>query len=233
MDFNNLSISLFRIDLFNRREFNEALRVFVHKTMVWACEHTKPFNLIKPGSKNYLKGFRDQPIEAMMATEQIERKPAGVNRVAGKYLTFNLQNESYGIDVLKVREIIRLAAITAVPQMPPHIRGVINLRGKIIPVMDLRVRFDFAVAESTGQTCIVVVQVKLPTGKSTQMGLIVDGVEEVINIAESDIEETPNFGGQISTDYIIGIAKVKGVVKSLLNIDQVVGMDGQAALLVA
>jgi len=159
-----------------------------------------------------------------MATETIQRKPAGVNRVAGKYLTFNLQAESYGIDVLKVREIIRLTAITAVPQMPAHIRGVINLRGKIIPVMDLRVRFDFA-ATNTDQNCIVVVQVKLPDGKNTQMGLIVDGVEEVINIAEGDIEETPNFGGQIGTDYIIGIAKVKGVVKSLLNIDEVVGIQ--------
>ena len=158
-----------------------------------------------------------------MATEQLERKSSGVNRVAGKYLTFNLDAESYGIDGLKVREIIRLAAITAVPQMPAHIRGVINLRGKIIPVMDLRVRFGIAPTESTNQTCIVVVQVKLPNGKPAQMGLIVDGVEEVINLAESDIEETPNFGGAVATECLIGIAKVKGVVKSLLNIDEVVG----------
>ncbi|MDR3457826.1 MAG: chemotaxis protein CheW [Verrucomicrobiae bacterium] len=162
-----------------------------------------------------------------MANENIQRKSAGVNRVAGKYLTFNLQAESYGIDVLKVREIIRVTAITAVPQMPAHIRGVINLRGKIIPVMDLRVRFDFA-ATNAEQNCIVVVQVKLPDGKNTQMGLIVDGVEEVINIAEGDIEEPPNFGGQIGTDYIIGIAKVKGVVKALLNIDEVVGVQAQS-----
>src|SRR5882724_693170 len=159
-----------------------------------------------------------------MTTESIQRKLPCANRVAGKYLTFNLQAESYGIDVLKVREIIRVTAITAVPQMPAHIRGVINLRGKIIPVMDLRVRFDFA-ATNADQNCIVVVQVKLPDGKNTQMGLIVDGVEEVINIAEADIEETPNFGGQVATDYLIGIAKVKGVVKSLLNIDEVVGIQ--------
>ena len=149
----------------------------------------------------------------------------GVTRLNGKYLNFNLQVESYGIDVLKVREIIRLTTITAVPQMPRHIRGVINLRGKIIPVMDLRVRFDFASATNTEQTCIIVVQVKLPDGKVTQMGLVVDGVEEVINIAENDIEETPNFGGQICTDYIIGIAKVKGQVKTLLDIDGIVGAD--------
>jgi purine-binding chemotaxis protein CheW len=160
-----------------------------------------------------------------MATEQLEQKPSGANRAAGKYLTFNLQAESYGIDVLKVREIIRLISITTVPQMPAHIRGVINLRGKIIPVMDLRVRFEFPMAANTENTCIVVVQVKLPDGKATQMGLVVDGVEEVINIAGGDIEETPDFGGQICTDYIVGIAKVKGAVKSLLDIDRVVGTD--------
>lgn len=160
-----------------------------------------------------------------MATEQLERKPAGVQKFAGKYLTFTLQDESYGIDVLKVREIIRLTTITAVPQMPPYIRGVINLRGKIVPVMDLRLRFEFSNAANTEQTCIVVVQVKLPDGKITQMGLVVDGVEEVINISDADIEETPNFGGQICTDYIIGIAKVKNQVKSLLDIDGVVGAD--------
>ena len=152
-----------------------------------------------------------------------ETKATG--RLAGKYLTFNLQAESYGIDVLKVREIIRHTNITLVPQMPQYIRGVINLRGKIIPVMDLRMRFEFPTAASTDQTCIIVVQVKLPDGKATQMGLVVDGVEEVINIGENDIEETPSFGGQICTDYIIGIAKVKGAVKTLLDIDGIVGAD--------
>jgi len=152
-----------------------------------------------------------------------ETKAAG--RTTGKYLTFNLQAESYGLDVLKIREIIRLAAITAVPQMPAHILGVINLRGKIIPVMDLRLRFEFPTVTNTEQTCIIVVQVKLTDGKTTQMGLVVDGVEEVLNIADTDIEETPNFGGQICTDYIVGIAKVKGGVKTLIDIDGIVGAD--------
>ena len=151
-------------------------------------------------------------------------------RKAGKYLTFALNRESYGIDVLKVREIIRLTTITVVPQMPAHIRGVINLRGKIIPVMDLRMRFEFPSAANTEQTCIIVAQVKFTDGKLTQMGLVVDGVEEVINIAESDIEETPDFGGQICTDYIIGIAKVKGAVKTLLDIDGIVGADTMKSL---
>ena len=143
----------------------------------------------------------------------------------GKYLTFALHHESYGIDVLKVREIIRHSNITPVPQMPAHIRGVINLRGKIIPVMDLRVRFEFPNTADNQQTCIVVVQVKLPDGKTTAMGLLVDGVEEVINLTDADIEATPEFGGQICTSYILGIAKVKGAVKSLLDIDGVVGTD--------
>ena len=148
--------------------------------------------------------------------------PADRN-LTGKYLTFTLQGESYGIDVLKVREIIRHIAITAVPQMPAYIRGVINLRGKIIPVMDLRVRFDFPIAANSDQTCIVVVQVKLPDGKSTPMGMVVDGVEEVISFSAADIEATPDFGGQIAVDYILGMAKVKGVVKVLLDIDKVIG----------
>ena len=158
-----------------------------------------------------------------MATQQLETT-AG-RQQAGKYLTFTLHDESYGIDVLKVREIIRQTTITVVPQMPAYVRGVINLRGKIIPVMDLRLRFGFADAASTDHTCIIVVQVKLPDGKATQMGLVVDGVEEVANIAATAIEETPNFGGQIATDYIVGMAKIKGAVKTLLDIDGVVGAD--------
>jgi purine-binding chemotaxis protein CheW len=144
---------------------------------------------------------------------------------AGKYLTFSLHNESYGIDVLKVREIIRHLNITAVPQMPDYVRGVINLRGKIIPVMDLRLRFGFPNVTNTDQTCIVVAQVKLPDGKATSMGLVVDGVEEVLNLAAADIEETPDFGGQIANDYILGMAKIKGTVKMLLDIDGVVSVE--------
>jgi purine-binding chemotaxis protein CheW len=159
-----------------------------------------------------------------MATPSLERPLAG-RQQAGKYLTFTLHEESYGIDVLKVREIICQTTITMVPQMPAYVRGVINLRGKIIPVMDLRLRFGFADAASTDHTCIIVVQVKLPDGKAAQMGMVVDGVEEVANIAAADIEETPDFGGQIATDYITGMTKIKGAVKTLLDIDIVVGAD--------
>jgi purine-binding chemotaxis protein CheW len=145
--------------------------------------------------------------------------------LAGKYLTFTLYRESYGIGVLKIREIIRLTNITAVPRMAAYVRGVINLRGKIIPVIDLRLRFGLDQAESTEQTCIIVVQVKLPDGKATQMGLVVDGVEEVVNLAETDIQETPSFGAQIAADYIVGMAKIKGAVKTLLNIDGIVAVE--------
>jgi purine-binding chemotaxis protein CheW len=156
------------------------------------------------------------------ATPEIGTASCGL---AGKYLTFTLGRESYGIVVLKVREIIRMTAITAVPQMPAHVRGVINLRGKIIPVMDLRLRFGLDEVKGTDQTCIIVVQVKMLDGKSTPMGLVVDGVEEVTNLTAADIEETPDFGAQIDTACIVGMAKIKGQVKTLLDIDSVVGAD--------
>jgi purine-binding chemotaxis protein CheW len=154
-----------------------------------------------------------------------EPASANANSHAGKYLTFVLRGESYGIDVLKVREIIRRIVITAVPQMPAYVCGVINLRGKIIPVIDLRLRFGFTDLQDTEQTCIVVVQVRLPGGKSTQMGLVVDGVEEVVNITGADIEETPEFGAEIAADYILGMAKLKGAVKTLLDIDGILGAE--------
>jgi purine-binding chemotaxis protein CheW len=160
-----------------------------------------------------------------MSTQQLESASAVTRQLAGKYLTFTLHRESYGIDVLKVREIIRVIKITTVPQMPAYVRGVINLRGKIIPVMDLRLRFGFPDTPNTEQTCIIVVQVRLPDGKSTQMGLIVDGVEEVINLAAADIEETPDFGSEIATDYMLGMAKVRGAVKTLLDVDRVMAAE--------
>jgi purine-binding chemotaxis protein CheW len=158
-----------------------------------------------------------------MATATPEIVPAGVaTRHAGKYLTFVLGRECYGVPVLKVREIIRMCDITPVPQMPDYIKGVLNLRGKIIPVADLRLKFRLASDKNTDLTCIVVVQVSLPDKTSTMMGLIVDAVDEVANIAASDIEPTPDFGAAIETDYILGMAKIKGTVKTLLDIDKVV-----------
>jgi purine-binding chemotaxis protein CheW len=150
---------------------------------------------------------------------------AGVQDAAGKYLTFSLGRESYGIAVLKIREIIRHTDITAVPQMPDYMKGVINLRGKIIPVVDLRAKFGMTAAGRTERSCIVVVQVKSRSGALVLMGLMVDDVEEVANIAAGDIEQTPDFGAQLDTHYILGMAKIKGKVKTLLDIDQVISSN--------
>ena len=153
-----------------------------------------------------------------------------VGSLAGKYLTFLLSGVSYGISVLKIREIIRLPNITAVAQMPGHVRGVINLRGKIIPVVDLRVKFGLGTADTTERTCIVVVQVRSTSNAIVSMGLIVDGVEEVVNIAAADIEDPPDFGASISTECILGMAKIKDKVKMLLDIGKLVGNEAAVCM---
>src|SRR5258708_25519757 len=139
---------------------------------------------------------------------------------AGKYLTFYLANEEFGIRVLKVREIMGIQEITAVPQTPAHIKGVINLRGKVVPVIDLRLKFGLAAAEYTQRTCIIVTQVQGESG-AVLMGIVVDGVAEVLNLAASEIEDTPDFGEEYSGGYLLGMAKVKGKVKILLDIERV------------
>jgi purine-binding chemotaxis protein CheW len=150
-------------------------------------------------------------------------------KLAGKYLTVVLDNEAYGIAVLKVREIIRMQKITPVPQMPAFVKGVINLRGRVIPVVDLRVKFGLK-AEFAERTCIVVVQVKLPSEQIVQMGLIVDSVEEVVTLTNEEIEPTPDFGAKVDTTYLLGMAKVKGQVKTLLDIDRVVAPETVQAI---
>ena len=139
---------------------------------------------------------------------------------AGKYLTFLLAREEYAIQVLKVREIMGIQHITTVPQTPPDVKGVINLRGKVIPVTDLRLKFGLPETDYTQRTCIIVVQLR---GESaSQVGIIVDEVCEVLNLIEPDIQDTPDFGRGVSTPYLLGMAKVKGKVKILLDIDHVV-----------
>lgn len=142
----------------------------------------------------------------------------------GKYLTLVLDNEAYGMSVLKVREIIRMQKITPVPKMPAFVKGVINLRGRVIPIIDMRVKFGLK-AVFADRTCIIVVQVTLPNETTAQMGLIVDSVEEVVTLNDGDIEPTPEFGANIGAEYLLGMAKVKGAVKTLLDIDRVVGSD--------
>ncbi|MGC3957103.1 MAG: chemotaxis protein CheW [Verrucomicrobiota bacterium] len=162
-----------------------------------------------------------------LATETPTRS---VGQLAGKYLTFQLAGDSFGIPVLKVREIIRLTTIRAIPKMPEHVCGVINLRNRIIPVLDLRRRFGLPAHQNYEQTCIVVVQVAAGPGRSVATGLVVDGVEEVAQLAASDIEPTPHFGDCDAAHYLLGMAKVKGVVKALLDIDQAIGSATAAQL---
>jgi purine-binding chemotaxis protein CheW len=139
---------------------------------------------------------------------------------AGKYLTFHLASEEFGIGVLKVREIMGLQEITAVPQTPLHLKGVINLRGKVVPVIDLRLKFGLPAAEYTQRTCIIVTQVRGESGP-VLMGVVVDGVSEVLNLTGAEIEDTPEFGDEFAGGYLLGMAKVKGKVKILLDIDKV------------
>jgi purine-binding chemotaxis protein CheW len=155
----------------------------------------------------------------------LEPASEAVRSLTGKYLTFVLGHESYGIAVLTIREIIRMVDITSVPQMPSHVMGVINLRGKVIPIIDLRIKFQLTSRETTERTCIIVVQVKTAAGGRSLMGLIVDAVEEVLSISASDIEAAPDFGTDLETDYILGMAKIKGKVKTLLDIDRVVAAE--------
>ena len=145
--------------------------------------------------------------------------------LVGKYLTFALGNEEYSVPVLKVREIIKIMDITAVPQVPHYVKGVVNLRGKVIPVVDLRLKFGFPAQDYSERTCIIVVEVRLAAG-ARMMGIIVDHVSEVMNVAKEEIEPTPEFGDEIQTDYMKGIAKVRGQVKILLDLDRVLGVDG-------
>lgn len=150
---------------------------------------------------------------------------------AGRYLTFKLGEESYGISVLKVREIIQMQPITSIPRTPDYMKGVINLRGKVIPVADLRIKFAFKEAEVNERTCIIVVALQLADGRDTLTGLIVDAVEEVLQIESEQIEDAPSFSDTaISTEYIFGMAKIKDDVKMLLDIDKVVSAESVVRL---
>jgi purine-binding chemotaxis protein CheW len=156
-------------------------------------------------------GTMDQAVRAMVNRE-------------GKYLTFVLAGEEYGIGILKVKEIIGIMQITTVPQTPAYMKGVINLRGKVIPIVDLRVKFGIEAMEYTEKTCIIVVEVA-SNNQKVMIGILVDSVSEVLNIKGADIEDAPNFGSSLNTDYILGMAKTDGKVKILLEIDRVLSSE--------
>ncbi|MFP4157353.1 MAG: chemotaxis protein CheW [Opitutales bacterium] len=161
-----------------------------------------------------------------MATTELQNKETAeqLDR-SGRYLTFLLGDQSYGISVLKVREIIQIQPITKVPRTPDYMKGVINLRGKVIPVADLRIRFGFERAAVDERTCIVVVLLQLPDGREALTGLIVDAVEEVRQINNEVIEDAPGFSDAVSVEYLYGMAKVDDSVKMLLDIDRVISAD--------
>jgi purine-binding chemotaxis protein CheW len=147
----------------------------------------------------------------------------------GKYLTFKLAGEEYGIGILKVKEIIGMMPITTVPRTPDYVKGVINLRGKVIPVIDLRLKFGMQEMGYSERTCIIVVEIRGQNG-AILIGIVVDAVSEVLNIRSSEIEETPNFGASLETQYILGMAKMNGGVKILLDIDKVLSTEEVALL---
>ncbi|MDI6448342.1 chemotaxis protein CheW [Anaerobaca lacustris] len=147
----------------------------------------------------------------------------------GKYLTFALGPEEFGLEILKVREIIGYMAITAVPQTPEYIRGVINLRGQVIPVVDLRAKFAMHSEERTSQTCIIVVETRHGDQKFNT-GIVVDRVRDVLDITAGQIEDAPSFGASVETDFILSMAKITDSVKILLDIDRVLGSVDMATL---
>jgi purine-binding chemotaxis protein CheW len=142
-----------------------------------------------------------------------------------KYLTFTLAGETYGVSVLAVREIIRLCPVTSVAGMPPHIRGVINLRGRVIPLIDLRVRFGLPAAADHDRTCIIVAQVTASTGGTRPYAVVVDGVEEVASIATSDVTPPPDFGDAVDVRFITGMARRAASVTTLIDLDTVAAAD--------
>ena len=162
-------------------------------------------------------------------TNKMDQAVKAMTDKEGKYLTFTLANEEYGIGILKIREIIGMMPITSVPRTPEFVKGVINLRGKVIPVMDLRLRFGMEEMEYNDRTCIIVVEIERQAG-TVQIGTVVDSVSEVLNVGGTDIEETPSFGTKLDTEYILGMAKIEGGVKILLDIDEVLNDEEVAVL---
>lgn len=162
-------------------------------------------------------------------SQQADEKQADLSELAGKYLTFNLGNEGYGLEILKVQEIIGMQEITKIPRTPDYVKGVINLRGKVIPIIDLRSKFGMPEQELTRKTCIIVVQVQ--RGESALiMGIVVDEVSEVLNISGDQIEAAPSLGTNVDTHFILGMAKTESAVKILLDIDKVLSAEEIDAL---
>jgi purine-binding chemotaxis protein CheW len=148
-----------------------------------------------------------------------------------QYLTFSLGEEMFAIGILTIREIIEYGQIAEVPMVPSFIRGVINLRGAVVPVIDLAVRFGRPPAAITKRTCIVIIEVaNVAAGATQQMGIVVDAVSEVLEIAAEDIEPPPEFGSRIRTDFISGMGKVSGRFVVMLDVDKILSLNEVAVL---
>lgn len=161
------------------------------------------------------------------ATGTMEGKWGGDR--SGKYLTFVLGTEEFGIAILKAREIIGFQEVTAVPRTPGYVRGVFNLRGQVITVVDLRAKFGMERVERTEHTCIIVTEIAAE-GRAVSVGVVVDKVSEVLSIAGENIEDAPAFGTGVETGFILGMGKVGKSVKILLDIDRVLGAEKLAEL---
>ncbi len=152
---------------------------------------------------------------------EVQEQEAGslAQEAAGQYLTFRLGGEMYALPILKVQEIIGIMPVTAVPKAPDFVRGVINLRGKVIPVVDLRLKFCMESQEDTERTCIIVVQLSCQ-GRPVTMGVIIDEVSEVLSVGASQIEPAPGFGASVDADFILAMAKIDERVVMLLDIQK-------------
>ncbi len=143
-------------------------------------------------------------------------------------LTFSLGDENYGVDILRVKEIRGWTPVTKIPKVPPHILGVLNLRGSIVPIIDLRVRFNLAEAQFTPLTVIIVLSVNSSAGQR-EFGLVVDGVSDVVDISAENLQETPNLGSRVSVEFVQGLALVANSMLILLNVDELIRHDMDSA----
>ena len=163
---------------------------------------------------------REAVVTKVGSTRKPEEQDRSSNIASGKFLTFSLAGEEYGLEILKVQEIIGIMNITPIPRTPAFVKGVMNLRGKIIPIVDLRLKFEMEAKEQTEETCVIVVQVS-GRNKDVTMGVVVDRVSEVVDISSGQIESAPSFGTSVNTDYILGMGKIGDKVVILLDVDKV------------
>lgn len=184
--------------------------------VVWIQEWSQ-IVLDEGGEVDYVTGI----LLDITEEKKLEEARLKAEKLTGKYLTFNLDGEDFGIGILKTKEIIGMMPITSVPQTPGYVKGVINLRGRVIPVIDLRLKFGMDEAQYNDRTCIIVVEVSSKVG-TVQFGIVVDSVSDVVNINGQDIEETPELGRSLDRECILGMAKLNGGVNILLNIDEVI-----------